>query len=143
MNTETKFKLRSRIIDPSIATPALTASANGRTVINLYAATSSDDSYGNIVYGTNRLFEIPIGHVGLVFPMENCSTKDLVFANSFEMICSTQCEEVKLRYKKFNSDRIYTCSGDDSYTTESYGIGDLVGQLLIMPAPQIEIEEIN
>ncbi len=47
------------------------------------------------------------------------------------------------KYKKFNSDRIYACSGDESYTTESYGISDLVGQLLIIPAPQIEIEEIN
>ncbi len=143
MNTETKFKLRSRIIDPSIATPALTASAKGRTVINLYAATTSDDSYGNIVYGTNRLFEIPIGHVGLVFPMENCSTKDLVLSNSFEMISSSNREEVKLKYKKFNTDRIYSSAADNDYSSDSYHICDLVGQLLIIPVPEIEIEEIN
>ncbi len=143
MNTEIKFKVRSKIVDPKIATPALTVSQNGATVVNLYAATSVDDNYGNIVYGTNRYFEIPAGYVGLVFPMENCSTKDLVLSNSFEMISSCNREEVKLKYKKFNTDRIYNSAADNEYSSDSYHICDLVGQLLIIPVPEIEIEEIN
>lgn len=90
-----------------------------------------------ISYKTGLAFEIPEGYVGLLFPRSSNCNKDLILTNSVGVLDSGYRGEVEFRYK-------YA----ENYPTENtkkniYNVGDKVGQLIILPYPQIEFEEVN
>lgn len=82
-----------------------------------------------IEYDTCLAFEIPEGYVGLVFPRSSITTKDLMLKNSVGIIDSTYRGSVKIRFYKT----------EDS--SSIYGVGERVAQIIIVPYPQIELEE--
>lgn len=92
-------------------------------------ATSRTLRQSYVEYGTGLAVEIPYGHVGLLFPRSSVSNKDLVLANSVGVIDSGYRGEVCLRFK------IHSL-GENVYT-----IGEKVGQLIILPYPQVLICE--
>lgn len=79
-------------------------------------------------YGTGLAIEIPEGYVGLIFPRSSVSNIGLSLANSVGVIDSGYRGEIKLRFY------------DPVYSTP-YKIGDKVGQIMIIPYPQIEFED--
>jgi dUTP pyrophosphatase len=83
------------------------------------------------VYGTGLAFEIPQGYVGLVFPRSSNAKKDLWLTNSVGVIDSGYRGEVMFKYRPV------------SYKEREYAVGERVGQLIIMPYPHIEFEEVN
>jgi dUTP pyrophosphatase len=86
-----------------------------------------DDTY--IEYGTGIAVEIPRGYVGFVFPRSSVSKKENFYLkNAVGVIDSGYRGEIKLRFNK-----------SDTY----YEPGEKVGQLIIMPYPTIELEEVN
>jgi len=89
-----------------------------------------DHDYGFIEYGTGLSIEIPEGYVGLIFPRSSISKTPHTLANSVGVIDSGYRGEIKLRMR-------YQEDKEDM----EYGFGDKVGQLVIMPFPQIELEE--
>lgn len=106
---------------------------------------------GNYVYGTGLAFEIPEGYVGLLFPRSSISKGDLMLTNSVGVIDSHYRGEVTFKFKstirgyslwslikkifKENPNAVvYNC--DDG----AYNIGDRIGQLIIMPYPNVEFE---
>ena len=104
---------------------------DGDAGLDLTAVTQDVDSYGNIVYGTGLAFEIPKGYVGLVFPRSSNSKKDLWLTNSVGVIDSGYRGEVTFKYRPVDlEERIYH-------------VGERVGQLIIMPYPHIEFEEVE
>lgn len=85
------------------------------------------DEFDNIVYSTGLAIEIPEGHVGLVFPRSSISKYDLHLRNSVGVIDSGYRGEVIFKF---------------GYVKENvYQIGDKIGQLIIVPYPQIHFVE--
>ena len=100
----------------------------GDAGMDLYSVSRSMDSNGNIVYHTGLAMEIPDGHVGLLFPRSSVSKTSVFLRNSVGVIDSGYRGEIML---KFNF-----CAS----TGEPYEVGDKVGQLIIMPYPEVQFE---
>jgi len=89
---------------------------------------NSDNSM--VTYDTGIAVEIPIGYVGLLFPRSSVSKTSLILANSVGVIDSGYRGSIMFKYR---------------YPEEGmvYDIGDRVGQLLILPYPKVEFEEVE
>jgi dUTP pyrophosphatase len=83
-------------------------------------------------YGTDIAVEIPEGYVGLVFPRSSISKTKQILANHVGVVDSGYRGEIKFRFKKLDWDN-----------GEVYEIGDKIGQLVIIPYPTIELEEVS
>jgi dUTP pyrophosphatase len=102
-------------------------SQNGDAGLDLTAVNVSySDDY--IEYSTGLALEIPEGYVGLVFPRSSISKLKTSLCNSVGVIDSNYRGEVKLRFRNFGS--IYT-------------VGERIGQLIIMPYPEVEFNVVD
>jgi dUTP pyrophosphatase len=82
-----------------------------------------------IEYGTGVAVEIPRGYVGFVFPRSSVSKKeDFYLKNSVGVIDSGYRGEIKLRFNKSDS---------------CYEVGEKIGQLIIMPYPTVQLQEVK
>lgn len=97
---------------------------------DLYAASKKYDDVGNVVYGTGVAVEIPRGYVGLVFPRSSIASTCLALSNSVGVIDSGYRGEIMA---KFRISKIGT----------EYQRGERVAQLIIIPYPEIEFEEVE
>lgn len=88
----------------------------------------SRDGY-KYIYGTGLAFEIPVGHVGLIFPRSSIHKTDMVLSNCVGVIDSDYRGEVKFVFN------VRKGGG------KIYDIGDRVGQLVIMQLPKVQVEE--
>ena len=91
-------------------------------------ATSKRVTEKYIEYGTGLSFEIPIGHVGLLFQRSSVSNKDLSLSNAVGVLDSDYRGEVTFRYRYKNLDDIYN-------------IGNKIGQLIVIPYPKVSFIE--
>jgi dUTP pyrophosphatase len=125
-------KLHENAVVPSYA-------KNGDAGMDLTAVSKSFDEDGNMVYGTGLAFEIPFGYFGLLFPRSSNAKKDLLLSNSVGVLDSGYRGEVLFKFKESSFDYYGT---DPSYFggAKYYEIGDRIGQILILPYPQIEFE---
>lgn len=87
-----------------------------------------------IEYDTGLAFSIPKGHVGLLFPRSSISKTSLTLANAVGVVDSNYRGEVKLRFRV----KDYRFS-----ELPSYEIGERIGQLIIMPIPKVELQEVE
>lgn len=97
---------------------------------DLVATSKETDENEKVVYGTGLAFEIPEGHVGLLFPRSSISKKALFLTNSVGVIDSGYRGEVMFKFAR-------TCP----YEGYDYNVGDRIGQLIIMPYPDVVFEE--
>ena len=86
-----------------------------------------------VSYKIGLAFEIPKGYVGLLFPRSSNSKKDLLLTNSVGVIDSGYRGEIEFRYKRIK---------DDFRDIVKYEIGDRVGQIMILPYPQVYMTEV-
>lgn len=121
-----------------------TYAKHGDAGMDLTATSKSYDEHGNVVYGTSLAFEIPAGYVGLLFPRSSNTKKDLILGNSVGVIDSGYRGEVVFKFKplayKAESETIHEVSLD---FPQDYDIGDRIGQIIIMPYPQIEFNLVD
>lgn len=142
-----------------------TYAKNGDAGLDLVAISKTYDENGNVVYGTGLAFEIPKGYVGYLFPRSSNAKQDLLLSNSVGVLDSGYRGEVMMKFKKqMNNDRsvlntivavsimfdmkdefkeLGALDGNDSEDYSDYKIGDRIGQLIIMPYPEIEFEEVE
>lgn len=73
--------------------------------------------------------EIPEGHVCLLFPRSSITKKDMMLKNSVGVLDSGYRGELVFRFQK---------TGQDIYEK-----GEKVGQILILPYPQVEVQEVS
>lgn len=106
---------------------------------DLYATSKEYDKNQNIVYGTGLAMEIPQGYVGLVFPRSSNAKKDLFLTNSVGVIDSCYRGEIMLKFKR----SLTHSQGATWYDEREYEIGDRIGQIIIMPYPQITFVEVD
>ena len=82
-----------------------------------------------IEYGTGLTFEIPVGFVGLIFPRSSVSKKDLSQCNSVGVLDSGYRGELTMRFNPI---------GEEHYET-----GERIGQMIVLPRPDVEFEEVE
>lgn len=133
--------VKTKILNKEINTPELKYAKNGDAGIDLTATSKWYDDDGNACYGTNRAFEIPKGFVGLLFPRSSNAKQHLLLSNSVGVLDSGYRGEVMFKFKKTYNLIIE----NNFYHSESrqYEIGDRIGQIIILPYPQIEFEEVS
>jgi dUTP pyrophosphatase len=83
-----------------------------------------------LVYHTDLAVEIPEGHVGLLFPRSSIYTKSISLTNCVGVIDSSYRGEIKAVF-------LPTTSGIPTF----YNVGERFAQLVIVPIPEIEVEE--
>lgn len=93
-------------------------------------ATSVDIKGDKVTYGCGLAIEIPTGYVGLLFPRSSNAKKDLLLTNSVGVIDSGYRGEVTAVFV------IY-----DDKEESIYKVGERFAQLVILPYPEIELEE--
>lgn len=86
-----------------------------------------DDEH--VKYYTGIALEIPYGYVGLLFPRSSCYKKKQVLSNCVGVIDSGYRGEVSM---------VMIGTHIDSYIE-----GDRIGQLIIMPYPEIDFVEVD
>lgn len=87
-----------------------------------------------IEYKTGLAFEIPEGYAGLLFPRSSISKKTLTLTNSVGILDSDFRGEISFRFK------VTSANATDA---NLYQIGDRIGQLVIMPYPKVELQEVQ
>ena len=107
-------------------------SRQGDAGMDLVATSKFYDDFDNVCYGTGLAIEIPEGHVGLLFPRSSISKTGLTLRNSVGIIDSGYRGEITF---KFNNILMSSC--------EPYNVKERIGQLIIMPYPTIEFEEVE
>ena len=91
-----------------------------------------------IEYKTGLAFEIPRGHVGLIYPRSSISNKTMYLANAVGIIDSQFRGEVTFRF------RLHPASGAFPFNRPKiYEAGDRVGQMSIMSYPYIKFNEVE
>jgi len=90
-----------------------------------------DEERQKVVFGTSLAVEIPEGYVGLIFPRSSIIKTDLSLSNSVGVIDSGYRGEIKFFFNPGNRPRY------------NYEVGERIGQLVIMPYPKIEPEEVT
>ena len=110
---------------------------------DLTATSRTVDEYGNIVYGTGLALEIPEGYVGLLFPRSSICKKDLALSNSTGICDCHYRGEIMFKFKP--APKMWTEHGEAiagvPLKPTDYAVGERIGQLVIMPIPEIEFEE--
>lgn len=133
-----KVKIKKLYEDSILPTKAHATDAG----YDLYAHSKSYDDDGNVVYGSGVAMEIPKGYVGLVFPRSSNAKKNLILSNSVGVIDSGYRGEISFKFKP----SIVIEKPDLAYMPESiskYEIGERIGQIIIMPYPEIEFVEVE
>lgn len=146
-------KLHQNAVIPTYAKP-------GDAGMDLTATSKSYDEHGNVVYGTGLAFEIPEGYVGLLFPRSSNTKKDLLLGNSVGVLDSGYRGEVVFKFKPSVVYADYTTKGEELYSLtsdlidiptldggdiphEQYEVGDRIGQIIVMPYPQVNFIEVD
>lgn len=123
---EIKFKrLSDNAVLPSKAHP--TDAGLDLTCTNI---TSEVNECGQfvLVYHIGIAVEIPVGYVGLIFQRSSVYKKSLTLTNAVGVIDSCYRGEILFKFKNTSGDSIPAV----------YNIGDRIGQLIIMPYPEVE-----
>lgn len=112
----------------------------GDAGLDLTCTEVSLDANGNYVYKTGLSVEIPEGFMGLIFPRSSNANKSLMLTNSVGVIDSGYRGEIML---KFKPNYQYFLQSDEFKNKQIYLVGERVGQLIIMPFPEIEWNVVN
>jgi len=128
------MKIKFQKLHPDAVTPSY--AKQGDAGLDL-TAVGFEVTPSYISYKTGLAFEIPEGYVGLLFPRSSNSKKQLLLTNSVGVVDSGYRGEIEFRFKLVGNGIIP--EGD----LDVYEIGDKVGQLVILPYPQIELQEEN
>lgn len=143
-------KLHKDAVIPKYAKP-------GDAGLDLTATSMEYDEDGNWVYGTGLAFEIPEGYVGMLFPRSSNAKTNMYLTNSVGILDSGYRGEVMFKYKTVHNVSNYLRhwwyakvlkrkgyeAHIDCITHKAYKVGDRIGQIIILPYPQIEFVEVD
>ena len=127
------MEVRIKRLTPNAIIP--TYAKEGDAGMDLVATSIISETTTDITYGTGLAMEIRDGFVGLVFPRSSIRKYDLALTNCVGVIDSGYRGEIQATFKKTN-----WLKGNES---EKYQIGDRIAQIIIIPHPQIEFDEVN
>ena len=147
MNKEV-LKVRVKKLVPEAQIPKYAHYGDAGMDVVATSMTVTDDY---VEYGTGLAFEVPKGYVMLIFPRSSNSKQDLLLCNSVGVLDSTYRGELKVRYKRtirmsdegkavylVNAGTVEFVTFD---STKRYNTGDRVCQIMIIPYPEVTMEE--
>lgn len=123
------MKVKIKKLDRSAVIPKY--AKEGDAGLDLTATAYKVNEKGQYIYTSDLALEIPDGYVGLLFPRSSICKKDLEMTNSVGVIDSNYRGPIK---SVFNP----TCEDP-----EVYELGERFAQLIIIPYPKIEFEEVE
>ena len=121
------MEVRIKKLNPNSIIP--TYAKNGDAGMDLVATSIISDTPEQITYGMGVALEIPEGFVGLIFPRSSIRKTGLQLSNSVGVIDSGYRGELQATFKKTG--------------LHKYEVGDRGAQIMILPYPEIEFEEVE
>jgi dUTP pyrophosphatase len=124
------MKVKIKKLHPDAIIPKY--AMDGDAAMDLTAVTKEIEHTYNgtqIKYTTGLSFEIPNGYVGLIFPRSSIKKTGMVLTNHVGVIDSGFRGDVTFFFTLNNG--------------VSYNVGDRIGQIMIIPYPSIEFEEVE
>ena len=122
-------KLKIKKLTPEAKIPEY--AKEGDACMDVYA-TSKEEKEKYVQYGTGLAFELPERHAMLVFPRSSVTKRDMMLKNSVGVLDSGYRGELKLRFNKTQYEN-----------TDIYETGEKIGQIMIIPLPEVEVEEVE
>lgn len=123
------MKIKFKKLHPSAVTP--TRAKRGDAGFDLVAMSVSHDLVNmNHVCKTGIAVEIPTGYFGAVFPRSSIKNFGMMLSNSVGVIDSGYRGEITFNFR-------YVLGVETRYQP-----GDRIGQLIILPLPEVEFEEV-
>jgi len=113
----------------------------GDAGLDLVATHIISETNKQVTYGTGIALEIPDGHVGLIFPRSSIRKYDLELSNSVGVIDSGYRGEIQFTFNV--TKKKCDISQHEHWSTEIYKVGDKIGQIIILPYPQVTLIESN
>ena len=132
------MKVRIKKLNEGAIVPSY--SKQGDAGMDLTAINISKDNVGNITYHTGLAIEIPEGYVGLLFPRSSICKKQQFLTNGVGVIDSSYRGEIMAKFKPAIGSYETIL---ELFESNEYEVGDRVVQLIIMPYPEIEFEEVE
>jgi dUTP pyrophosphatase len=125
-----QLQINFKKLHPSATIPKrANATDAGFDLVAISAKWSEDGTY--LEYCTGLAIEIPFGHVGYIFQRSSVSNVQQYLSNAVGVIDSGYRGEIRFRFR------------DCKEVLKRYKVGDKIGQLIIMPIPQIEFVEVD
>jgi dUTP pyrophosphatase len=137
------MKVRIKKINPLAEIP--TYAKDGDAGMDVIATSIISDTPTQITYGLGIALEIPNGFVGLVFPRSSIRKTGLQLSNSVGVIDSGYRGELQATFNKlFGGEAMYDeMKVKEIQPNDFYKVGDRVAQIMIIPYPPIEFDEVN
>jgi dUTP pyrophosphatase len=123
-----KVKIKKISSDAVIPTYA----KNGDAGMDIIATSIINEETFQITYGTGISMEIPNGFVGLIFPRSSVRKTDLSLSNCVGVVDSGYRGEIQATFRKHKG-----------VASNKYEVGDRIAQIMIIPHPPIEFEEVE
>ena len=124
------MQVKIKKISPNAVIP--TYAKDGDAGMDLVATTIVNEETFQITYGLGVGMEIPYGFVGLVFPRSSIRNTELQLSNSVGVIDSGYRGELQATFRK-----------ERGVASKKYEVGDKVCQIMIVPYPPIEFQEVD
>lgn len=126
-------KVKTKLLSPDAKLP--TKAHEHDAGYDIYAASDSikemDQRGYFYIYKTGLSIEIPNGYVGYIFPRSSISKTTFSLANSVGIIDANFRGEILFKFRDHASGFMPRLA---------YKKGDRIGQIIIMPIPQVEFE---
>lgn len=127
------MKVKIKKLSPEAIIP--TYAKDGDAGMDMVATKIISDNLGAVTYGTDIAMEIPKGFVGLIFPRSSVRKTNLQLSNSVGVVDSGYRGEIQATFNKIQ--------GIDNVERDSYKVGDRICQIMIIPYPPIQFEEVE
>lgn len=136
---ESTLSIRFKKLSPYAVKPVRATDGSAGwdlTAASITIADSNCIAPACVVCGTGIAVEIPAGYVGLLFPRSSVVRTGLMLSNCVGVIDSDYRGEILMKFY-VNPSMEGSLEGDMYH----YDVGDRVGQLIILPYPDIEFSE--
>ena len=119
-------KLHTNAVIPKYAKP-------GDAGMDLTAVSVDFSDWNYLTYHTGLAIEIPEGYVGLLFPRSSVYKTGQQLSNSVGVIDSGYRGEIMMKFTR----------DVESSHINAYKPGDRIGQIMILPYPQVVFQEVE
>ena len=127
------MQVKVKKLSPDAVIPSY--AKDGDAGMDVVATKIISDNLGAVTYGTDIAMEIPKGFVGLIFPRSSIRKTNLKLSNSVGVVDSGYRGEIQATFNKIQ--------GIDNVERDSYKVGDRICQIMIIPHPDIQFEEVE
>lgn len=125
------MKINLKKEDENAVIPAYSRDGDaGMDLVAVSKTIVNEKDHGYIEYDTGIAIELPENYVCFVFPRGSVSHTGLILANAVGVVDSNYRGTIKCRFKYIPE-------------TREYSVGERVAQIIILPYPTIEFNEVN